>query len=65
MSVWDVNKDILIQIKLDEKSCEVILIHYIGYVTVKDLKRVKNDIVNPLYLVGKMNGSGTYPGLFW
>ena len=41
-------------IKIDEKS---VIIYYIGYVTIKDSKYVKNISVNPLYLIfNKMNG---------
>ena len=44
-------------IKIDEKSHKNILIYYIGYVTIKDLKYVKIYTVNPLYLIfGKANG---------
>ena len=44
-------------IKIDEKSCKNILINYIGYVTSNDLKYVKINSVNPLYLVfNKVNG---------
>ena len=39
------------KIKIDEKSYKNILIYYIGYVTIKDLKCVKINSVNPLYLV--------------
>ena len=34
-------------IKIDEKSYKDILIHDIGYVTIKDLKHVKINSVNP------------------
>ena len=34
-------------IKIDEKSYENILIYYIGYVTIKDLKYIKIYNVNP------------------
>ena len=37
-------------IKIDEKSYKNILIYYIGYVTIKDLKYVKVNSVNFLYL---------------
>ena len=37
-------------IKTDEKSYKYILIYYIGYVTIKDLKYVKINNVNLLYL---------------
>ena len=44
-------------IKIDEKSQQNILIYYIGYVTIKYLKYVKIDRVNPLYLTfNKVNG---------
>ena len=44
-------------IKTDEKSYKNILIHYFGYVTVKDSKYVKINSVNPLYLImNKVNG---------
>ena len=44
-------------IKLDEKSYKNILIYYIGYVMIKDLKYVKIYSVNPLYLIFiKVNG---------
>ena len=44
-------------IKLDENSYKNILIYYIGYMTIKDLKYVKISSVNPLYLMfNKMNG---------
>ena len=35
-------------IKIDEKSYKDILIYFIGYATIKDLKYVKINIVNPL-----------------
>ena len=38
-------------IKIDEKSYKNILIYYIGYVTIKDLKYLKFNSVNPLYLI--------------
>ena len=37
-------------IKIDKKSYKNILIYYIGYVMIKDLKYVKINSVNPLYL---------------
>ena len=44
-------------IKTDQKSCKNILIYYIGYVTIKDLKYVKTNSVNPAYLIfNKVNG---------
>ena len=38
-------------IKIDENSYKDILIYYIGYVTFKDLKYVKVNSVNSLYLI--------------
>ena len=44
-------------VKIDEKSYKSILIYYIVYVTIKDLKYVKINDVNPLYLIfSKANG---------
>ena len=44
-------------IKTDKTSYKNILIYYIGYVTVKDLKYLKINYVNPLYLIfSKING---------
>ena len=44
-------------IKIDENSYKNISIYYIGYVTIKDLKYLKNSSVNPLYLIfNKVNG---------
>ena len=44
-------------INRDEKSYKNIFIYYIGYVTIKDLKYVKINSVNPLYLIfSKVNG---------
>ena len=44
-------------IKIDEKSCKDILIYYIGYVTIKDLKYLKINSVNLSYLIfNKVNG---------
>ena len=44
-------------IKIDEKSYENILIYYIRYLTIKYLKYVKINSVNPLYLIFmKVNG---------
>ena len=37
--------------KIDEKSYKNILIYYIGYVTIIDLKYLKISSVNPLYLI--------------
>ena len=45
-------------IKIDEKLYKNIFIYYIGYLTVKDLKYVKINSVNPLYLIfSKVNGN--------
>ena len=38
-------------IKIDEKPYKNILIYYIAYMTIKDSKYVKTNIVNPLYLM--------------
>ena len=44
-------------VKIDEKSYKSILIYYIVYVTIRDLKYVKINGVNPLYLIfSKANG---------
>ena len=44
-------------IKIDKKSCRIILIYYIGYVTIKDSRYVKINSVNPLYVIfNKVNG---------
>ena len=44
-------------IKIYEKPYKNILIYQIGYVMIKDLKYVKIDGVNPLYLIfSKANG---------
>ena len=44
------------KIKLDEKSYKNILIYYVGYVMIKDLKYVRINSVNPLYLtISKVN----------
>ena len=48
---FDANK-----IKIDEKSYKNILIYYIGYVTIKELKYVKINSVNPLQLINKVKG---------
>ena len=43
--------------RIDEKSSENILICYIGYVTVKDLRYEKFNNVNLLYfIINKING---------
>ena len=39
------------KIEIDEKSYNNILIYYMGYVTIKDLKYVKNNSVSALYLI--------------
>ena len=45
------------KIKIDKKSYKNILIYYIGYVTVKNLRYIKINSVNPLYLIiYKING---------
>ena len=42
--------------KLDEKSYQNILIYFIGYVTIRDLKYVKIYSANPLYFtINKVN----------
>ena len=44
-------------IKIDENSYKNILIYYIGYVTIRDLRYVKINSVNPFYLIfSKVNG---------
>ena len=44
-------------IKIDEKLYKNILIYYIEYVKIKDLKYVKINSVNPLYLIfSNVNG---------
>ena len=44
-------------IKIDENSYIGILLFHIAYVTIKDLKYVKINSVNPLYLIfNKVNG---------
>ena len=44
-------------IKIDEKSYKNILIYYIAYVMIKNLKYIKVNSVNSLYLIlNKMNG---------
>ena len=48
---FDVNN-----IKIDEKLYKNTFVQYIGYVTIKDLKYIKINKVNPLYLIfGKVN----------
>ena len=52
IKIFDLNN-----IKINEKSYKHFLIYYIGYVTIKDLKYVKINIVNPLYFTfSKVNG---------
>ena len=49
------------KIKIDKNSCKNILIYYIRYVTIKDLKYVKINSVNPLYLIiNKINKANEY-----
>ena len=38
-------------VKIDEKSYKNILINYIEYVAIKNLKYVESNRVNPLYLI--------------
>ena len=38
-------------IKTDEKSYKNTVIYYSGYITIKNLKYVKVNSVNPLYLI--------------
>ena len=42
--------NILINVKIDQKSYKDIFIYYIRYVTIKDFKNVKINSVNSLYL---------------
>ena len=52
IKIFDLNN-----IKINEKSYKHFLIYYIGYVTIKDLKYLKINIVNPLYFTfSKVNG---------
>ena len=52
IKIFDLNN-----IKINEKSYKHFLIYYIGYVTIKDLKYGKINIVNPLYFTfSKVNG---------
>ena len=45
------------KIKIDEKSYKNVLIYFIEYVTIKDLKYVKINGVDPLCLIiNKVNG---------
>ena len=44
-------------VKINEKSYKNILVYYIGYVTIENLKYLKINSVNPLYLIfSKVNG---------
>ena len=44
-------------IKIDENLYKNILVYYTEYVTIKDLKSVKVNSVNPLFLImNKVNG---------
>ena len=44
-------------IKIDENLYKNILVYYIEYVTIKDLKSLKVNSVNPLFLImNKVNG---------
>ena len=45
------------KVKIDEKPYQNILIYYIVYLSIKDLRYVKMNGVNPLYLIiDKTNG---------
>ena len=45
------------KIKIDKKSYRNILIHFIGYMTVKDTRYIKVNSINPLYIIiNKING---------
>ena len=45
------------KIKIDKKSYKNILIHFIGYMTVKDTRYIKVNSINPLYIIiNKING---------
>ena len=46
IKIFDLN-----DIKIGEKSYKNILTYYIAYVTIKDLKHVRTNNVNPLYLI--------------
>ena len=53
--VWQILDPIII--KIDEKPYKNIFVYYTGYVIIKDLKFVKINSVNPLYLIfSKING---------
>ena len=44
-------------IKIGEESYKNILIYYVGHVMIKDLKNLKINSVNPVYLItSKVNG---------
>ena len=50
-NVINIKKFDLNKIQKDENSYKNILIYQIGYVTIKDLKYVKINCINPLYLI--------------
>ena len=53
--MWLIKKNIYPnKIKIDQKSYRIILIYYIGYVTVKNYNCVKVNSVNPLYVIDKI-----------
>ena len=53
--MWLIKKNIdPNKIKIDQKSYRIILIYYIGYVTVKNYNCVKVNSVNPLYVIDKI-----------
>ena len=55
--IINIKKFDLNNIKKDEKSYNIILIYYIGYVTIKDSKYLRIHSVHPLYLIiNKVNG---------
>ena len=46
------------RIKIDKKSCQNIVIYYIGYITIKNLNYVKYNSLNPSYfIIDKANGN--------
>ena len=49
--IVDIRNFGLSNIKIDEKSYKNILLYYTGYVTIKDLKYVKINSINSLYLL--------------
>ena len=54
--IINIKKFDLNNIKIDEKSYKNILVYYIGYVTIKELKYVKINRVSSLYIIfSKMN----------